>query len=379
MSVKSISPIKVQNNGSSADVFITGVIGLDVRGDEVISQLSMLNELGVTINLHIFSEGGLVFDALAVYDFIKGKGIKVNAIGSGLVGSAATIIALAADKVSIGSNSFWFIHNAFGGENQDSLDKINERIVSIYSGKTGLKKNKLVALMKEGDEGALLSAKEAKTLGFVDEVFTENAMAASYNGLAKLTEIKSLFNMEETNVEETVEETTEVAEINEVDDTVEPTEVETATEAEEAEVELEEVQLTFQERITGKFIREKSNYEALYATLHDEYKTIKAELEDTQSELSEAKAEVETLKEAEATNAETIVEQEKEVEEAKKAVEEKEAVIEELKKEPLATETTVTASEPQAVAADPVVERVQPKKEGYGANIARRMQEKNNN
>ena len=64
-----------------ADLFVTGDIGFDFRAEDFIQQLNLLKDGDVTV--HIFSPGGSVFDALAVYDFIKGQGIDISVRISG--------------------------------------------------------------------------------------------------------------------------------------------------------------------------------------------------------------------------------------------------------------------------------------------------------
>ena len=166
-----------------ADLFVTGDIGFDFRAEDFIQQLNLLKDGDVTV--HIFSPGGSVFDALAVYDFIKGQGIDISVRISGLAGSAATVIASASNDVSIGQNSFYFVHNAFipGGasseHDQDVVDNINERLVDIYKSKTGMDKRAVRKLLAEGDEGRFLTAEEAKQLGFADRVTIEAKVAAN--------------------------------------------------------------------------------------------------------------------------------------------------------------------------------------------------------
>jgi hypothetical protein len=128
--------------------------------------------------VHIYSGGGSLFDALAVYDFVKLKGIKFNAYVSGLSGSAATIIGAAAENTYIGANSMYFIHNAIT-ENESLMKLGTERIISIYQKLTGLSKPKIKQLLSNGDSGAFLSSKEAIELGFVNSEFKEDALAAS--------------------------------------------------------------------------------------------------------------------------------------------------------------------------------------------------------
>jgi len=169
---------------NDVDLFVQGDIGSEFSAEFFIQQLNSIPK-GETINVHIFSGGGNPFAALAVYDFVKLKGIKFNAFVSGLVGSAATIIAAAAEKTEIGANSFFFIHRALrrdgepNAQQQATLDSINERMINIYKDVTGLSKPQIKKLLDAGDKGLFLDATQAKDLGFVDDKFKEDQLAAS--------------------------------------------------------------------------------------------------------------------------------------------------------------------------------------------------------
>jgi ATP-dependent protease ClpP protease subunit len=169
---------------NDSDLFVTGEIGYDFLAEDFIRTLAMLPNEEV-INVHIYSGGGSLFDALAVYDYVKGTGVKFNAYISGLAGSAATVIGAAAENTYIGANSFYFVHRAFNpsGDNSEEtqrlLDNANDRLIKIYQDLTGLTRPRVKQLLDAGDKGAFLTAKEAKDLGFVSDFFKESQLAAS--------------------------------------------------------------------------------------------------------------------------------------------------------------------------------------------------------
>lgn len=187
------------------ELFVTGEIGYDFQAEDFIREVNFLSQSDEDINVHIYSGGGAVFDALAIYDFIKLKGIKLNVYISGLAGSAATIIAAAAGKnnTHIGENSFYFVHNAFNpysDEPSEILDNINERLVNIYKDLTGMRKDQVKKLLKEGDDGQFLTASKAKELGFVGSIYKVEKLAASvefYKQIIDNTMDKKEFNVEE--------------------------------------------------------------------------------------------------------------------------------------------------------------------------------------
>lgn len=138
------------------------------------------NEIRVRIN----SYGGEVFGAQAIYSSLKNHPARVVVHIDGIAASAATIIAMAGDYVVMPENAMMMIHNPLVAtvgdaeelrETADVLDKVRDSIVAVYRGKTGLSDEKLVELM--ADE-TWMTAKEAKELGFVDEVAPAMKIAA---------------------------------------------------------------------------------------------------------------------------------------------------------------------------------------------------------
>lgn len=169
---------------NDTELFISGEIGWDFKAEDFIQQINYIPK-GETINVHIYSGGGNLLDALAIYDFVKLKGIKFNAYISGLSGSAATIIGAAAQNTFIGANSFYFVHRAFNANGNESeeitrmLDNANDRIIEIYKDLTGLSKPQIKKLLDAGDKGEFLTADQAIESGFVNSTFKEAQLAAS--------------------------------------------------------------------------------------------------------------------------------------------------------------------------------------------------------
>ncbi|MCA9366765.1 ATP-dependent Clp protease proteolytic subunit [Candidatus Kaiserbacteria bacterium] len=166
-------------------ISVTGEIGWDFRGGDLINYLRAWHENTERVNLDFFSFGGSAFDAIAVYEFLTTNGYNnVNANIYGFCGSAATIIACAAQTVNMGQHSFFFVHNAFNGETgepDENSQKVSEQIAAIYKKKTKLDIRTIRKLMNEGDQGALLDATQAKEYGFVDAILKEKmSLAAAF-------------------------------------------------------------------------------------------------------------------------------------------------------------------------------------------------------
>lgn len=97
---------------------------------------------GKDLNIHINSGGGSVFAGITIYNMLKNHdGFKTVYI-DGVAASIASVIALAGDKVIMGTGSSFMIHkplfNYVGGNADDLremaefLDKIQECIMQIY-------------------------------------------------------------------------------------------------------------------------------------------------------------------------------------------------------------------------------------------------------
>lgn len=168
---------KIQNMGDDTTViYIYDVIDpyWGVSAESFVKELSTVNSANIT--LHINSPGGDVFDARAIATAIKQHPANVTAKIDGLAASAATYIALAADKVEMAEGSFFMIHKgwtfAMGNadelrETSNLLDKVDESIVNDYAKKTGIESEEIISLMAAE---TWFNAKEALERGFVDEI-----------------------------------------------------------------------------------------------------------------------------------------------------------------------------------------------------------------
>lgn len=137
--------------------------------------------------LRINSPGGSVIDGLSIHDAIKRMPQKVTAQIEGLAASIATIIALGANEITMSQNSLFMIHNVWGGETggakdmrkaADLMEKMGDRLVSIYVSKTGRDESEIRNWM---DEETWFTADEAIEAGFIDHVEKPIALAAKFD------------------------------------------------------------------------------------------------------------------------------------------------------------------------------------------------------
>lgn len=168
---------RAEENGDTADLYIYGVIGESFWGDAVSAKDVMKFLKGTaasTINIYINSPGGDVFDGIAIYNQLKRQEATVNIHVDGIAASAASVIAMAGDKINMPKTSMLMIHHAWtiamGNAKDfrkvaDDLDKIGEAYAQAYLGRFTGSEDELQKLL---DDETYLTASEAVTLGFAD-------------------------------------------------------------------------------------------------------------------------------------------------------------------------------------------------------------------
>lgn len=131
------------------------------------------------IELEINSYGGDVFAGIDIMNTLRAHGGNVTLTITGIAASAASIIAMGADKIRMFSNTQLMVHNAWtivaGNAKElrkkaDDLDSIGESVLASYTHRVDAK-----TVEKLLDEETYLSADKAKELGFVDEIVDGNA------------------------------------------------------------------------------------------------------------------------------------------------------------------------------------------------------------
>lgn len=128
------------------------------------------------ITVWINSPGGSVFAAAEIYTMLRDYKGKVTVKIDAVAASAATVVAMAGDKVLMSPVAMMFLHDpatvAMGNRADmekaiETLDAVKESIINAYSAKTGLSHNKISTLMSNE---SWLDAKDALKYGFCDEI-----------------------------------------------------------------------------------------------------------------------------------------------------------------------------------------------------------------
>ncbi len=169
----------VRPNG---EILLYGVIGdwwdgLDAKTVvKDIDRLGEVNELVVRIN----SPGGLVHEGMSIFNHLVEHDAGVTVKVDGLAASMASMIALAGDRIVMGTGSMMMIHNpwsfSWGDANDlrktaNVLEKIQGQCVGLYAEHTGLSPIEIAKMM--ADE-TWMTDEEAVELGFADETVGED-------------------------------------------------------------------------------------------------------------------------------------------------------------------------------------------------------------
>ena len=147
-------------------------------GDEITPDMfrSELEAEEGDVTVWLNSPGGNVFAAAEIYTMLRDyKGAVTVKIAS-IAASAASVVAMAGDRVLMSPTALLMIHDpatiAMGDTKAMQqaitvLNEVKESIINAYAAKTGLRRSKIADLMAAE---TWLNAKKAVELGFADEV-----------------------------------------------------------------------------------------------------------------------------------------------------------------------------------------------------------------
>jgi len=173
--------IEVNNAAQSAEIYLYDMIGeWGVTAGEFVNELRSLR--AVAIDLHVNSEGGEIFDGLAIYEAIAQHPAYVTAMVDGIAASSASFIVQAADERVMGKRSRMMIHDGHGlvignaavmREMADLLDNLSDNIADIYAeraGGTRAQWRKAMLGPNRSSDGTWYDAQAAVTAGLADSI-----------------------------------------------------------------------------------------------------------------------------------------------------------------------------------------------------------------
>lgn len=162
--------------------------GGGVTTKRVAAALRQIGPRPVSVNIN--SPGGDVFEGVSIYNLLRAHPESITVRVFGLAASAASIIAMAGDRVEIARSGFLMIHNAWvmamGNRNDlravaDVLESIDTSMAGVYAAHTGGKIGDITALM---DKESFISGAKAVEQKFADDFLPADQVKEDAKALA---------------------------------------------------------------------------------------------------------------------------------------------------------------------------------------------------
>lgn len=173
-----------------------GRVGDEEKGVTDKSILAQLSDTSPVEDIHVVvnSPGGHVWQGLNIYQALVAREGMVDVEVRGIAGSIASVVAMAGDRITMHQSSRFMIHNAMGPsalafgnaaklreaadetiKTAELLDSISDDLVNIYAARTQQPREEIRAMM---DAETFLTASEARSKGFVDNIIQSKQLAA---------------------------------------------------------------------------------------------------------------------------------------------------------------------------------------------------------
>jgi ATP-dependent Clp protease protease subunit len=181
-------------NASKKDSTLTlnmyDIIGESMWGDDGATPAMVaaaLKDDFANIELHLNSPGGDAFAGVAIYNLLKACSKPVNVIVDGLAASAASIVAMDGDTITMRTGSVMMIHEAlsmaFGNatdmrKTADTLDTVTSGIADLYVARQDNDKQTVLDMQ---NAETWMNAQEAVDKGFATSLSKDNAVKNSFD------------------------------------------------------------------------------------------------------------------------------------------------------------------------------------------------------
>lgn len=127
-----------------------------------------------SVNLSIHSPGGSMLDGFAMHNALSSFPAKIYGHVTGVAASAASLVLMASDVISMPEDAFIMVHNphgvVMGGSDDmrdyaDLMDKLSNSAVNIYSKRTGIDGDTIKEML---NSETWMNGKDAIDNGFAD-------------------------------------------------------------------------------------------------------------------------------------------------------------------------------------------------------------------
>lgn len=194
--------VRAADGSSDNTISIYDVIGEDpwsgngVTAKRIAAALRSIGGRDVVVNIN--SPGGDLFEGIAIYNILREHPHKVTVKVVSLAASAASIIAMAGDRIEVAKSGFLMIHNAWvlaiGNRHDlrdiaDTLEPFDASIRGIYEARTGIADADLAQMM---DRETWLTGSQAVDQGFADALLPADQVTEDAKAAAGMAPVKAL-------------------------------------------------------------------------------------------------------------------------------------------------------------------------------------------
>lgn len=170
-------------------ISILDVIGEDpwsdggVTSKRIAAALRQIGDQEVFVDIN--SPGGDFFEGVTIYNMLRAHKQKVTVRVLGLAASAASVIAMAGDRIEIGKAGFLMIHNAWvvaiGNRHDmraaaDTLEPFDDAMATVYAERAGADKKQAARWM---DDETWFNGEQAVDAGLADDFLTVDTVTDS--------------------------------------------------------------------------------------------------------------------------------------------------------------------------------------------------------
>jgi len=142
---------------------------------------------GQTIRIYINSPGGVVYGGLAIYNALRRHAARKEVQIDGICASAATIIAMAGDRITAAASATLMVHavwNTTTGTADDMrqsarrLESLTETLVQLYVARTGKPRDIVAGWVRDQ---TWFTAAEALAVGLIDAIGDASRAVAQWD------------------------------------------------------------------------------------------------------------------------------------------------------------------------------------------------------
>ena len=192
--------IVVKTDDTTPVLYLHDDVGADWYSDN--SSQTWASALdGITtdrIQVRINSVGGSAWDGIAIYNLLKSHPARIEVVVDGIAASAASVVAMAGDTITMATGAQMMIHDASGGcwgdaadmrKTAEALDVCSNSIAAIYANRAG---GTVEQWRERMAAETWLTAEQAVELGLSDaEDDTLTVDEASASVVAQLMAVRS--------------------------------------------------------------------------------------------------------------------------------------------------------------------------------------------